>query len=246
MLPPIRSKFRKGLSGTREAFQPSAVPHSPPAPPRAPARPASAPSASPLSCLQAEPTAALPDQNTCTLLFPRPSPLTLRNQLPQRRRWLIPSGPHPSRLARQQLPLPFRIALQPIHKGLHAPAHCSPPHRPVRPCIGLLQPVPGLPVMLGPIPRLRAPAAFVRHRRNQPRPVPHSTRGQIWIARQCVVKVALALRPQLLQRCPGPLQRDPLVRQGRVPPCPGRLGITPGLGVHRRGHLELHPRQRRT
>src|SRR4051794_20851932 len=223
MLPPIRSKFRKGLSGTREAFQPSAVPHSPPAPPRAPARPASAPPASSLSCLQAEPTAALPDQNTCTLLFPRPSLLALRNQLPQRRRWLIPSGPHPSRLARQQLPLALRIALQPIHKGLHAPAHRSPLHWPARRRIGLLQPMPRLPVVLRPIPWLRAPAPFVCHRRNQPRPVPYPTRGQLRIARQRLAKVAQAIGPQLFQRRPGPLQRDPLVRQGRVPACAGRL-----------------------
>src|SRR4051812_17491537 len=56
------------------------------------------------SCLQAQPTAALPAQNARALLSPRPSPLALRPQLPQRRRWLIPPAPPPSRLSRQQLP----------------------------------------------------------------------------------------------------------------------------------------------
>src|SRR4051794_6748341 len=101
-----------------------------PAPPRPPVRPAPAPPASPLSCLQAEPTAALPAQNARALLFPCPSPLALRNQLPQRRRLLIRAGPHPTRLPRQQMPLALRIALQPINKGLHLPAHRSPLHRP--------------------------------------------------------------------------------------------------------------------
>src|SRR3954454_11002298 len=95
----------------------------------------------PPSCLQAEPTAALPAQNARALLFPRLSPLALPNQLPQRRRWVIPSGLHPSRLARQQLSLALRIVLQPINKGLHLPPHRSPLHRPARRRIGLLQPV---------------------------------------------------------------------------------------------------------
>src|SRR3954453_9579666 len=57
-----------------------------PAPPRPPARPAPIPPASLPSCQQTEPTAALQAQNACALLFPRPSPLALRNQLLQRRR----------------------------------------------------------------------------------------------------------------------------------------------------------------
>src|SRR3954451_23631402 len=131
-----------------------------PAPPRPPARLAPTPPASAPSCLQTQPTAALPAQNARALLFPSPSPLALRNQLPQRRCLLIPSGLHPSRLARQQLPLALRIALQPLHKGLHPPAHRSPLHRPARRRIGLLQPMPRLSVVLRPIPRLRAPAAL--------------------------------------------------------------------------------------
>ena len=128
-----------------------------------------------------------------------PEPLlALRNQLPQWRRLVIRAGLHPPRLARQQLSLALRIALQPIHKGLHPPAHRSPLHRPMRRRVGLLQPVPGLSVVLRSIPRLRAPTAFVRHRRNQLHSVPHPTRGQIRIVRQCLFKVTQTIRPQLL------------------------------------------------
>src|SRR3954470_2231170 len=141
-------RFVLGIPLLRDppAAQPPAQPgllHPPPAPPRPPTRPAPAPPASSPSCLQAEPTAALSTQNARALLFPRPSPLALRNQLPQRRRLLIPSGLHPPCLARQQLPLALRIALQPLHKDLHPPTHRSPLHRPARHRVGLLQPVPG-------------------------------------------------------------------------------------------------------
>ena len=57
--------------------------------------------------------------------------------------------------------------------------------------------------------------------------------SQRFLAGENPIKVARALGPQLLQRCRGPLQRDPLVRQGCVPPRPGRLDVTPDLGVNR-------------
>src|SRR3954468_22712410 len=106
-----------------------------------------------------------------------------------------PPAASPPRPPRQQLPLALRITPQPINKGLHAPPHRSPLHRPVRRRIGLLQPVPRLPIVLRPIPRLRAPAPFVRQRRNQPRLIPHPTHGQPRIALQSPIKIARPLRP---------------------------------------------------